>query len=38
MKFPALFSLFSNNIDRLIELLGSCNLVEMDNDEIIGHE
>ncbi len=38
IRNKALFSLFSNNIDRLIELLGSCNLVEMDNDEIIGHE
>ncbi|MDP1621144.1 MAG: hypothetical protein Q8M08_02275 [Bacteroidales bacterium] len=25
-------------IDQIIELLNSCNLVEMDNYELIGHE
>ena len=33
-----LFSLFSDNIDQIIELFNDCNLVEMDNYEIIGHE
>ncbi|MDP1621140.1 MAG: DUF5615 family PIN-like protein [Bacteroidales bacterium] len=33
-----LFRLFSNNIDQIIELLDSGNLVEMDNYELIGHE
>ena len=38
IKNKELFSLFSNNIDQIIELLNSCNLVEMDNYELIGHE
>ena len=33
-----LFSLFSNNIEQIIELLKSCNLVEMDNFSLIGHD
>ena len=33
-----LYSLFSNNFDQIIELLNACNLVEMDNYELIGHE
>ena len=33
-----LYNRFSNNLDQIVELLGDCNLVEMDNTEIIGHE
>ena len=33
-----LFSLFSHNIEQIIELLKSCNLVEMDNFALIGHD
>ena len=38
LKNKELFKLFSNNIDQIIDLLDSCNLIEMDNYELIGHE
>ena len=33
-----LYSLFSNNFDQIIEPLNSCDLIEMDNQDLIGHE
>jgi predicted nuclease of predicted toxin-antitoxin system len=32
------FKLFEDNITQVIELFSHCNLVEMNNQEIIGHE
>ncbi len=33
-----LFNLFANNLHQIIEMLATCNCVEMDNTDIIGHE
>jgi predicted nuclease of predicted toxin-antitoxin system len=38
IKNKDLYNLFSRNLSQIIELLQNCNLVEMDNYEIIGHE
>jgi predicted nuclease of predicted toxin-antitoxin system len=38
IKNNELFRLFSNNIEQIIELLHSCNLVEMDNFELIAYD
>jgi predicted nuclease of predicted toxin-antitoxin system len=38
IKNKELLSLFSKNIDQIIEFLDICNLIEMDNTDLIGHE
>ena len=38
IKNKKLFDLFLNNIVRIEELFAQCNLVELNNTEIIGHE
>ncbi|WP_181307430.1 DUF5615 family PIN-like protein [Rufibacter sp. XAAS-G3-1] len=32
-----LYNIFGNNLHQIIDLFATCNLVEMDNTEIIGH-
>ena len=38
IKNKELYIKFSNNLNQIIGRLKNCNLVEMDNDEIIGHD
>ena len=38
IKNKRLLELFSNNMKRIEELFKECNLVELNNIEIIGHE
>ena len=33
-----LFRLFADNLHQIVEMLATCNCVEMDNTNIIGHE
>jgi predicted nuclease of predicted toxin-antitoxin system len=38
IKNKVLFNLFESNIEKIIELFGQYSFIELDNNEILGHE